>query len=401
MRVLVVSAWEPGHTTEGGSLILGHSLPHWSSRHDVRILTASRQAGSSRLDVLPETDSRAGDALGTRQSVLLQSFGRSAPGPLDYVSRRLWGIAHREPAHVRWVLRRKLLGSAQEVIDSGWPEVLHLVGWGTAPLWRLAGPIPTVHMPIDPWSVGLHNRRLPGWRSVADIGSEAAVRRHERLHYPRLGRIVVVAPHDAATLTADIPSARVEVVTNGVLAGDEPAPLTHAPVLAFHGAFEAQANVDAALVLVREVLPLVQRDVPDARVLLIGRDPPAELTALRAPDVEVTGAVDSIRDALGRAAIHVDPMFSGTGLKNKVLEAMAAGLPVVATPLALSGIGEGDGTIEATTSADIAQHVIRLLLDHPLLVKEGACARARVVRDFTWESSARAVETLWQQVTRP
>jgi glycosyltransferase involved in cell wall biosynthesis len=386
MRVLVVSAWEPAHTTEGGSLILGHSLPHWSSRHELRVLTASRLAGSSRGETL---------------SIPLQAFGRTAPGPLDYVGRRLWGLTHREPAHVRWVLRPKLVNSVRAVIDSGWPDVIHLLGWGTAPLWRVAGSVPTVHMPIDPWSVGRRNRRLPGWRSVADVGEDAAVRRHERRHYPRLGRIVVVAPHDAVTLAHEVPNARVEVVTNGVTAGAEPAALTREPVLAFHGAFEAQANVDAALVLVREVLPLVQRSVPDARVLLIGRDPPAELTALRAPDVEVTGAVPSIRDALGRAAIHVDPMFSGTGLKNKVLEAMAAGLPVVASPLALSGIGAGHGTIEAGTPADLAQHVVRLLFDHQFLVNEGACARNRVVRDFSWESSARAVESLWQQVIRP
>jgi glycosyltransferase involved in cell wall biosynthesis len=384
MRVLVISAWEPALTTEGGSLILANCLPHWSTRHDLKVLTASRLPGRERNEVVAETE--------------LKAFGRNRPGPLDYAGRRLWGLTHREPAHVRWALRPQLLKAAAEILDDGWPDVVHLLGWGTAPLWRLTGDVPTVHMPIDPWSVGRSNRRLPGWRSIVDAGEMAAVRRHERHHYPHLGRVVVVAPHDAQTLATEVPLAKVEVVTNGVEAGAEPLPLTKHPVLAFHGAFEAQANVDAALVLVKDVLPLVQRDVPDARVLLIGRDPPPELNALKGPDVAVTGAVPVIRDALGRAAIHVDAMFSGTGLKNKVLEAMAAGLPVVATPLALSGIGAGDGTIEAETPAAIAQHVVRLLQDRQLMVKEGACARSRVVRDFSWQTSASRIEDLWQQV---
>ncbi len=332
MRVLVVSAWEPAHRTEGGSLILANCLPHWAARHELRVLCAGRAAG----DVVDER---------TVPGVPVTSYGRSRTPAVDYLGRRMWGIAHGEPPHVRWVLRPSLLAAVRKVIDSGWPDIVHLVGWGTAPLWRLATPNPTVHMPIDPWSAGLRNRRLPAWRVLADAGTARAVRRHERRHYPHLGRIVVVAPHDAEDLSQSIPRATVDVVVNGVDPGPEPDGPSDAPVIAFHGAFEAQANVDAAAMLVREVLPLVQRDIPDARALIIGRDPPPELTALASRDVMVTGAVPDIRQALRGAAVHVDPMFTGTGLKNKVLEAMAAGLPVLATPLALSGIGSGPGTI--------------------------------------------------------
>lgn len=168
-------------------------------------------------------------------------------------------------------------------------------------------------------------------------------------------------------------------------------------MLAFHGAFEAQANVDAALVLVREVLPLVRAQVPDARALLIGRDPPAAVQALAGPDVEVTGAVPDVRAQLQRAAVHVDAMFTGTGLKNKVLEAMAAGLPVVATPLALSGIGASEGTILARTPAEVGACVVQLLQDRGHLASTAAAARRRVVRDFAWGASATAVERIWER----
>ncbi len=387
MRVLVVSAWDPSHTTEGGSLILANSLPHWMRRHEVRVITAAREAGEASAAVVQ----------GSRRASIL-AYGRSTTAPLDYAGRRAWSLATREPAHVRWVLRPKLRTAVRAAIGSGWPEVIHLLGWGTAPLWQLAAGLPTVHMPIDPWSIGLSNRRLPRWRAWGEAGVARSVQRHERRHYPRLGRVVVVAPHDAESLAKSVPEARIEVVTNGVDAGAEPGPLTPEPVFAFHGAFEAEANVDAARVLVHEVLPRVKREVPVARLLLIGRDPPPELCRLRSSSVIVTGAVADVREHLRRAAVHVDPMFSGTGLKNKVLEAMAAGLPVVASPLALSGIGAGDGTILAGSPAQIAEHVVRLLTNHEQAVKEGAAARARVLRDFSWERSASDVERLWHAV---
>jgi glycosyltransferase involved in cell wall biosynthesis len=385
---LVVSAWEPEHATEGGSLILANSLPHWSSRHEVRVLTVRRSAGRTVTAEGPN-------------GVPVTSFARSGSASVDYVERRIWGLAHREPAHVRWVLRPPLLQATDFSIASGWPDVIHLLGWGTAPLWRNAGDIPTVHMPIDPWLVGLRNRRLPRWRALADAGAESAVRRHERVHYPKLGRVVVVAPHDAQTLAQQVPDARIDVVVNGVEAGPDPDPPSDDPVIAFHGAFEAQANVDAALVLIQEVLPAVRSEVPDARLRLIGRDPPAELRSLQGPSVEVTGAVPDIRADLSRTAVHADPMFSGTGLKNKVLEAMAAGLPVVATPLALSGIGAGEGTSEAATATDIARRLVELLQNRDLRLGEGDAARKRIIRDFSWASSARAIEDLWEQVASP
>jgi glycosyltransferase involved in cell wall biosynthesis len=90
-------------------------------------------------------------------------------------------------------------------------------------------------------------------------------------------------------------------------------------------------------------------------------------------------------------------MASGTGLKNKVLEAMAAGLPVVATSRAMNGIGAGAGVVIADTPEAMATAVIELLRDPARRAALGAAGRARVVEDFSWERSAAAIERLWSE----
>ena len=186
-------------------------------------------------------------------------------------------------------------------------------------------------------------------------------------------------------------------VPNGVEVGPSPIVPPRAPVLGFHGAFEARANEDAALLLVDEVLPRVRRVVPDARVRLIGRDPGPVLRERASDAVEVTGWVDDVRAELDGVAVYVAPMVSGTGIKNKVLEAMAAGRPVVATPLALQGIGAGDGIVEAGDADAISRAVVDLLQAPDEAVALGRAGRARVASSFTWEASADAVAALWQE----
>jgi glycosyltransferase involved in cell wall biosynthesis len=119
---------------------------------------------------------------------------------------------------------------------------------------------------------------------------------------------------------------------------------------------------------------------------------------LAGPDVAFSGAVPDLRPWLEQAAVYAAPMMSGTGLKNKVLEAMAAGLPVVASPLALAGIGAGDGVTEASDLAGMAGALAALLADPERRRAAGVAGRHRVERDFTWEANAAAVARLWEEL---
>ena len=153
------------------------------------------------------------------------------------------------------------------------------------------------------------------------------------------------------------------------------------------GSYDAEANVDAAERLVREVLPLV----PRGRALLIGRDPCPRVLALRGPRVEVTGTVPDVTPHLARAAVLVAPISKGVGVRNKVLEAMAAGLPVVGTSLALQGIRASRGVVEANTPQALADAAVTLMLDP----EAGPANRALVLARHTWAQSAARLEELW------
>jgi glycosyltransferase involved in cell wall biosynthesis len=108
--------------------------------------------------------------------------------------------------------------------------------------------------------------------------------------------------------------------------------------------------------------------------------------------------VADVRPWLELAAVYAAPMMSGTGLKNKVLEAMAAGLPVVGSPLALAGIGAGDGVTEAADPAGMAAALAALLADPDRRRATGQAGRRRVERDFTWGANAAAVARLWEEL---
>ena len=148
----------------------------------------------------------------------------------------------------------------------------------------------------------------------------------------------------------------------------------------FTGKMNYPPNEDAALLLIRKVMPIVRRSFPAAELLVVGRDPTDRLRREgQAPGVTVTGFVDDVRPYLDTAAVFAAPLRFGAGIQNKVLEAMAMEIPVVASPLAAGGLRTGDGKtpplVVAHSSGDLAGSIVERLAAGPRAEPDRAAAR--------------------------
>jgi glycosyltransferase involved in cell wall biosynthesis len=148
-------------------------------------------------------------------------------------------------------------------------------------------------------------------------------------------------------------------------------------------------------------MPLVTASGSSAVLHLVGRDPSEQVNELgNLSGVEVIGPVEDMADALSRASVYVCPMVTGTGIKNKLLEALANGLPCVASRLAVRGMNVSDGVevLIADAPADVADAVLRLLGDDDLRSELGRRGRAYVTANHTWAGMAGEYADLYRSL---
>jgi glycosyltransferase involved in cell wall biosynthesis len=139
------------------------------------------------------------------------------------------------------------------------------------------------------------------------------------------------------------------------------------PTILFVGNFAYEPNVDAALYFSREIFPLIQKDVPEVRLILVGNAPPQEISSLTSNgQIEVTGRVPSLIPFYKNADVVVCPLRIGGGVKVKVLEALGLGKAIVSTSIGAQGLDLSTHRAVAVADerTDFAQNVIRLI-QHP------------------------------------
>ncbi|MEA2159343.1 MAG: hypothetical protein QOD66_1723 [Solirubrobacteraceae bacterium] len=179
---------------------------------------------------------------------------------------------------------------------------------------------------------------------------------------------IVVTESERAQVEADVMGTKVHVLPNINEVRASVLPPQARDGLLFVGGFEHTPNTDAVLTLVREVMPLVWREEPGARLTIVGADPPEEVRALASANVEIAGWVQDLEPILNRARALLAPLTYGAGLKGKVTQALAEGLPVVTTPVGAEGLDATDGVelLIGQTPAELAERAIRILRDDEL-----------------------------------
>lgn len=382
MKVLFLSAWFPYPPDNGSRIRVYNLMKALSREHEVFLISLlqddSRRENAERLrdicEVVSLHESRWFSPKGVK-SVLgfFSSRPRSAVCTYDRAVHQAVreAIGRVSPD----VLVVSTLGVVEYVgRDCGVPMVLEEHNCEYAVLRRAADRIPGK---LKRWRYALGWKKFARWE-VKMCGSFDAV--------------AMVSEEDKRMLLDAAPELPdVSVVPNGVDTGYYDSRLwePQSNTLLYNGALTYGANLDAVRYYVDRIYPVLRSRLPDVRLLVTGRTDWVDLAGIGdCPGVELTGYVQDIRDVLRKSVACIVPLREGGGSRLKILEAMAAGVPVVSTSMGAEGIDAVSGThlLIADTPEAFADAIVRVLDDHALRDSLRSAARSLVEQYYSWDS---------------
>jgi glycosyltransferase involved in cell wall biosynthesis len=172
--------------------------------------------------------------------------------------------------------------------------------------------------------------------------------------------------------------------------------------IVFTGNMAYPPNVNAVAFLVQEIMPLVWKQLPDAKLLLAGATPDITIRQVASKKVIVTGWMDDIRDAYAHSKVFVAPMRIGTGLQNKLLEAMSMALPCVTTSLANKPLNAklNHELLVGDNAVEIAGHLVKLLSNSEFADQIASAGYEFVRRQFSWDTANEKLENAMKRLVQ-
>jgi len=232
--------------------------------------------------------------------------------------------------------------------------------------------------------------------------------KYEKTIYSKFDKVLVVTEVDKKLLKQLVPELKVDVLPNGVDTNyfnpnNDASANEDNPSIVFVSSMSGEPTVSNVLWFYNNIFQKIKRKFPCIKLYLVGRDPTPEVRKLeKDTNVIVTGTVDDIRPYVHNASIVVIPMIAGTGIKNKTLEALAMGKPVVTTSIGASGIDgkNGQDFLIVDNPNEFAEQVIELLNDKSLRRKIGANASKLIEEKYSWERITERLDQILKELVR-
>lgn len=243
---------------------------------------------------------------------------------------------------------------------------------------------------MDAFAAGMQRRAQQSTLPIKWIWQNeyARLKRWEATVYPYFDQHTVITTQDEQLINR--PSGKpIKVISNGIdLAYFQPNPAVEKDIdIIFAGNMSYAPNVQAAKFIVQSILPLLLPSHPSISIAFVGTDPHPSVQQLAGPHVQVTGWVDNIAEWYNRSKVMLAPMQIGAGLQNKLLEAMAMGLPTVTTPLAQQAMPKEtiDFVSVAQEATEFATTLTTLLASASLRDEYGKAGQAYVRHFHNWK----------------
>ena len=392
MRILCLTSRLPYPPDRGDRLRAFHFIEHLSDEHELTLI--SFVADESEQEHLASLRAYCRDVHVLRMSPRLSALT---------VAGNLW---RREPLQVlyyRLNAMRRLVDelAATTTFDAAYVHLFRMAPYvvNQPELYRIVDLTDVISREID---LSLPYRGFLS-RLLYQV-ERPRIAEYERWVARTFEETWLISRADQQLLAPDCPGANIQVVSNGVdlvrfhPTGQAP----QANSLIFVGHLRVFHNIDAAIHLVRDLLPLVQQQVPNCTLQLVGADPDPIIEELGSnPAVTVTGYVPDLNEHLNRCAVFVAPLRFAAGIQNKALEAMAAGRPVVTTSLINQGLGArpGQEILIADAPEAMVQQIVALFRDERLREQIGQRGRQFVECNYTWNHVVERMRVIEETLT--
>ena len=388
MRILFVAPEPPNHLNR---IRAQNILKALASNHEVHLLyLEDPHLGPPDLAAAPCW--RATGVPQTRRHALLNC---------------LWRLPLPEPLEAAYCYSRLLADTLREILAREAIDLVYIKRTRMARYGLGLGRWPAILDLTD--SMEVHYGRT--WRTVAwyrkplFIEEWLKYRLYERRVVRQYPLCVVASPVDRDKIARRTGTSHIRVVPNIVdTAFFQPQPGPEEPnSLVFSGLMDRQVNIDGALYLLERVLPLVRREVPDARLRIVGPEPPERIKAYqsRVPNLEVTGYVPDLRRYVAHSAVVVVPIRVGAGTRNKILQALAMQKAVVSTHAGAEGLeGLSEESIRlGDTPEELARQIVSLLGDAGLRARLGQAGRRLVEERYSLAALRGALENVLHEAS--
>ncbi len=232
------------------------------------------------------------------------------------------------------------------------------------------------------------------------------IKHWEELYWRTASRLIAMSDEDKSYILRRTPNVGdISVVANGVdvkFFDEVPKATTQEYIVLFVGTFKWLPNVEAVTYLVEKVWDKIKTKIPNAKLWIVGNSPTEKIQSYMAadPSIVVKGRVSDIRDAYKRANILLAPVWSGKGTRYKILEAMATSTPIVATPLAVEGLGVESGVqaLLGNDAQELADSAIKLYHDPKLADQLAKNGKKLVASKYEWTTIAEKLDQVYQGV---
>jgi glycosyltransferase involved in cell wall biosynthesis len=219
-----------------------------------------------------------------------------------------------------------------------------------------------------------------------------AYQRREEAAWMEFDALIAISAGEAAYARSVLPGKPVFVAPMGIDLAKWPYSWrpTTPPRVAFYGSLGGALNRQSVFRCVRQIMPLIWRDLPDTEFWAVGANPPADIVALQAdPRIHITGYTQDVASVLATVRVVLCPWQGTFGFRSRLIEAMAVGTPVVATPDAVFGMGleAGQGLLLAEEDGMLAEQCRILLQDGPMAQQMSLLGRAQVEERFGFDAT--------------